>query len=194
MPPVLQPASGPCSRTSTGSVCAGRLKRPVNLQVPDPFDFQRPSATVRLLATDALAFAAHSRSARSADRSRRARSRPGIEVSTPPWNPPDAVFEPVWTTLYLLMASPGARPARRSRAKSADEPSSAPASADLAWSLSSSPARSAADSSSSAAWLRFATIAEFSRTRRLAAALLLPYLAWVTFAAFLNAEIWRLND
>ena len=39
-----------------------------------------------------------------------------------------------------------------------------------------------------------ATIAEFWRTRRLVAALVLPYLVWVTFATILNAEIWRLNE
>ena len=35
-------------------------------------------------------------------------------------------------------------------------------------------------------WLR-------SRIRRLAGVLLLPYLAWLAFAAFLNIEIGRLN-
>ena len=33
----------------------------------------------------------------------------------------------------------------------------------------------------------------FSRVSRLATWLMLPYLAWVTFAAVLNYEIWRLN-
>ncbi len=38
-----------------------------------------------------------------------------------------------------------------------------------------------------------ATIAAFQRRSRLAAWLLAPYLAWVTFAAALNFAIWRLN-
>jgi len=43
-------------------------------------------------------------------------------------------------------------------------------------------------------WLLIvATIVAFSRLQRLAAALLLPYLAWVSFAALLNFSIWQLN-
>ncbi|MFC6719644.1 TspO/MBR family protein [Natrialbaceae archaeon GCM10025810] len=38
-----------------------------------------------------------------------------------------------------------------------------------------------------------ATFAAFRRVDRRAAALLVPYLAWVTFAAALNFELWRLN-
>ncbi|MDG5817991.1 TspO/MBR family protein [Natronococcus sp. A-GB7] len=38
-----------------------------------------------------------------------------------------------------------------------------------------------------------ATIVAFRRVDRRAAALLVPYLAWITFAAVLNFEIWRLN-
>ncbi|WP_254521846.1 TspO/MBR family protein [Natrinema caseinilyticum] len=38
-----------------------------------------------------------------------------------------------------------------------------------------------------------ATVLAFRRVDRRAAALLVPYLAWVTFAAVLNFEIWRLN-
>lgn len=38
-----------------------------------------------------------------------------------------------------------------------------------------------------------ATIAAFRRVDRRAAALLVPYLAWVTFATVLNFELWRLN-
>jgi len=44
-----------------------------------------------------------------------------------------------------------------------------------------------------ALWIAIvATIAAFARVDRRAAALLVPYLAWVTFAAVLNAAIWRL--
>jgi len=44
-----------------------------------------------------------------------------------------------------------------------------------------------------ALWLAIvATIVAFDRVDRRAAALLVPYLAWVTFAAVLNAAIWRL--
>jgi translocator protein len=43
-------------------------------------------------------------------------------------------------------------------------------------------------------WLAVAmTVREFARKHRFAAALLLPYLLWVTYAATLNAGLWRLN-
>lgn len=38
-----------------------------------------------------------------------------------------------------------------------------------------------------------ATIAASWRVDRAAGGLLVPYLAWVTFATALNAAIWRLN-
>jgi tryptophan-rich sensory protein len=38
-----------------------------------------------------------------------------------------------------------------------------------------------------------ATIVAFYRLRRRAAFLLVPYLAWVVFAAALNFAVWRLN-
>jgi len=38
-----------------------------------------------------------------------------------------------------------------------------------------------------------ATLACFWRVRRLAGALLVPYLLWVSFAAVLNYSVWRLN-
>jgi tryptophan-rich sensory protein len=41
-------------------------------------------------------------------------------------------------------------------------------------------------------WL-VACFAAFWRVRRLAAGLLVPYLAWVSFAAVLNFALWRLN-
>jgi tryptophan-rich sensory protein len=38
-----------------------------------------------------------------------------------------------------------------------------------------------------------ATIVVFHRYSRLAAAILVPYLLWTTFAAFLNFGFWQLN-
>lgn len=38
-----------------------------------------------------------------------------------------------------------------------------------------------------------ATVAVFARRDRLAAALLLPYLAWIVYATALNVAIWQLN-
>lgn len=68
---------------------------------------------------------------------------------------------------------------------------------NLAWSLAFFSARSPAAGVVVilALWASIvATIMEFGRVRRLAALLLLPYLAWVTFATVLNVEIWRLNS
>ena len=43
-------------------------------------------------------------------------------------------------------------------------------------------------------WLLIlACVVLFWRIKPLAGALMLPYLAWVGFAAFLNYTIWRLN-
>jgi tryptophan-rich sensory protein len=38
-----------------------------------------------------------------------------------------------------------------------------------------------------------ATVSSFWRISTLAAALLIPYLAWVTFAAALTFSVWKLN-
>ena len=44
-------------------------------------------------------------------------------------------------------------------------------------------------------WLAIAaTIAAFRPVSRVAAGLLVPYLAWVSFAAVLNFTLWRLNS
>ena len=115
----------------------------------------------------------------------------------PPLNPPNWVFAPVWSVLYLAIAASGwlvwrARPG-------------SPVPLSL-W---------AAQLALNAAWsflffglrrpgfalveilvllvVLFATTVSFFAVGRLPGLLLAPYAAWVSFAAYLNAGIWYLN-
>jgi len=120
-------------------------------------------------------------------------------LAKPSFNPPNAVFAPVWTLLYTLMAI----------------------AAWLVWKLPSSPLRRSAlmiwclqlalnflwtfiffgSHQTGLAlleiallWLEIlATAILFFRLRRPAGWLFVPYLAWVAFAAALNAAIYRMN-
>lgn len=120
------------------------------------------------------------------------------ELAKPPWTPPDAVFGPVWTLLYLTIAVAGWLLWRRRELPAAR----------LAlglWGLQL--VLNAAWS-----WIFFglhrpgaalveiglllgtvaATLAAAARVRPGVALLLAPYAAWVAFAAALNFAIWRL--
>lgn len=119
-------------------------------------------------------------------------------LDKPAWNPPDAVFGPVWTVLYLLMgvALVVARRADPARGRRLQAVFGLQLALNLGWSLVFFGRRDpqAGLIVIGLLWLAIvATTLEFRRARPLAAALLVPYLAWVTFAAALNAEIWRLN-
>lgn len=120
------------------------------------------------------------------------------ELSKPSFTPPDWVFGPVWTTLYFLMAIAAWNVWRRSPRTAA-----LPIAAYLmqlvlnaAWTLLffglHRPAWALIDIG--ALWVAIAiVIALFAKTSRTSAALLLPYLAWVSFATFLNWQFVRLN-
>ncbi len=121
-------------------------------------------------------------------------------LAKPSFNPPNWIFAPVWTTLYLLMAyavwrvlKVGGKPAERRLALTLFFVQLA---LNALWS-----------------WLFFglhnplagllniipqlliivATILCFRRLDSLAAWCLVPLAAWVAFAGLLNFEIWRLN-
>ena len=129
-------------------------------------------------------------------------------LEKPDWNPPDAVFGPVWTALYGLMGVAlvlvRREPTRPAVSAVSATSAAGPAQAvfglqlalNLAWSFVFFGGRDPRGALVviGLMWVAIlATIAQFWRVRRSAALLLVPYLAWVSFASILNAEIVRRN-
>lgn len=120
-------------------------------------------------------------------------------IISPPLSPPAAVFPVVWTILYALMGVGAARIYL------------APPSADRTRSLRLFLLQLAFNFFWSIFFFRLqwygfsllwllvlwllilAMIRSFRRVDPLAAALQIPYFLWVTFAAYLNWGVWRLN-
>ncbi|WP_432591833.1 TspO/MBR family protein [Stenotrophomonas maltophilia] len=120
-------------------------------------------------------------------------------LALPAWAPPASVFGPVWSLLYAMMAI-AAWVVWRERGWRNAQPALVLYLVQLAvnalWS-----------------WLFFgwklgalafvdilvlitlvcATIVAFARLQRGAAVMLLPYLAWISFASALNFAVWRAN-
>ena len=124
-------------------------------------------------------------------------------LAKPAWNPPAAVFGPVWTILYIFMAIAAWRVWRHR-----DEPTLKPAVRvvliahffqlilNAAWSCLffglRRPDFAFIDIIALLATLFWMQI-RLSRIDRPAALLWTPYLLWVTFASALNFSIWKLN-
>jgi tryptophan-rich sensory protein len=124
---------------------------------------------------------------------------PGL--AKPPWTPPGGIFGPVWTTLYLMMGVALLQVWRRDRRRPEVQLALGAFAIQLAlngaWSWIFFGRRQIGLAFAEILVLHVAivaTIAAFARVSRPAAWLLVPYLAWVTFAAVLNGAIWRLND
>ena len=118
----------------------------------------------------------------------------------PSWQPPDAAFGPVWTTIYALCAVAFERAWSRAPQGAARWRILAFCAANLLLNLLWSAIFFTARRPDLALvevvpfWISIALLArEFARHARLAGWLLAPYLAWVAFAAFLNLTIVRLN-
>lgn len=130
----------------------------------------------------------------------------------PAWKPPDFVFGPVWTLLYTLTAWAGARAWWHAGAASPSVRASVEAGRrrqrrlllgfllnallNVLWSVlffkAQRPDWALVEIvllTASVLWL----ISACAEVDRLAARLLLPYLAWVLFAATVNAGVLRLN-
>jgi benzodiazapine receptor len=128
--------------------------------------------------------------------------RPGDwyeRLAKPGWRPPNRLFAPVWTVLYLAIAVSGWLVWRDAGFAGATLPLTAYFT-QLALNAAWTPIFFGLHRPDWALleiallWLSIAaTIALFLPVSAVAAWLLLPYWAWVTFAAALNAAIWRRN-
>ncbi len=120
-------------------------------------------------------------------------------LAKPAFNPPDWVFAPVWSALFFMMAFSAWRIWRRGGLRHARAEMALFAlqlTLNLGWSLLFFGMRSIGAALVEILVLLLAIIATsavFWRRDRVAGMLLLPYAAWVGFAAVLNAAIWRLN-
>jgi tryptophan-rich sensory protein len=122
------------------------------------------------------------------------------DLHKPSWNPPALVFGPVWTLLYVLMAVAAWLVWREGGWKIQRVPLGLFL---CQWLLNAlwTPLFFGLHRSGLAfaeiilLWLVLAaTLRSFWRVRQAAGVLLVPYLAWVTFAAVLNFTIRRLNS
>ena len=120
-------------------------------------------------------------------------------LDKPSWRPPNRLFAPVWTILYLMIAVSGWLIWRQAGFAGAALPLAVFALQlilNAAWTPLffglRRPDLGFVDIV--LVWLSIvATIMLFQPVSAIAALLLVPYLAWVTFAAVLNFSIWRRN-
>ena len=119
-------------------------------------------------------------------------------LDKPRWRPPDRLFAPVWTLLYATIALSGWLVWRETGFAGAAVPLTA-YSIQLVLNAAWSPIFGLRRPDLAAIeiallWATIvATILLFHPVSPVAAGLLIPYLAWVSFAAALNLSIWRRN-
>ena len=130
------------------------------------------------------------------------RFRPGewyFSLDKPAWTPPGWIFPPVWTALYAMMGVAAWLAWKERGWRGAAVPlalfvTQLLLNAAWSWFFFGLHRPGLALFDIGALWITIlATIIAFWRVRPAAGALLVPYLAWVSFATVLNAEIWRRN-
>lgn len=128
--------------------------------------------------------------------------RPGewyLSLDRPSWTPPGWIFPPVWTALYATMGFAAwlvwkERGWRAGAAPLAIFVVQLLFNAAWSWLFFGLHRPGLALFDIVALWIGIlATVIAFWHVRPAAGALLIPYLAWVSFATFLNAEIWLRN-
>lgn len=122
-----------------------------------------------------------------------------MRLVRPDWSPPPSVFGPVWTVLYGLMAVAAWQVWRRAGFRGASTALTLfivqlGVNALWSWLFFAWHRGGLAFADIVLLWgLIAATLVMFWRVSRLAGALLVPYLLWVSFAAALNFSVWQLN-
>jgi len=117
----------------------------------------------------------------------------------PSWNPPNAIFGPVWTVLYVFMGVAAWLVWRKvsfSGASAALILFIVQLALNALWSYlffgQHRPGLAFIDII--ALWAAILVVAAlFWRVDRRAGGLMVPYVVWVTFASYLNFVLWRLN-
>ncbi len=120
-------------------------------------------------------------------------------LKKPSWNPPSWIFGPGWTTLYTMMAVAAWLVWKRGgfpRQRKALTLFLLQLFFNALWSplFFGLHRPGLAFMDIVLLWLALlATVVAFWKARLLAGVLLVPYLAWVSFAGVLNFTLWRLN-
>ncbi len=117
-------------------------------------------------------------------------------LAKPSWTPPPWLFAPVWTVLYILMGVAAWLVWKKGTAQGPMVLFGAQLLLNLAWSFLFFGARSPGLALIDIAvlWIAIAAmIFAYAFRSRLAAYLMVPYLAWVSFAMALNAAVFMLN-
>lgn len=117
-------------------------------------------------------------------------------LNKPVFNPPNSLFGPVWTILYALMGVALYLVWNEKNNKKALTLFAIQLVLNVLWSFVffgwHQPGWAFLEII--ILWVAIlATILEFRKLSKTAAWLLVPYLAWVTFASVLNFAVWRLN-
>lgn len=121
------------------------------------------------------------------------------QLAQPSWAPPSTVFGPVWSVLYALMGIAAwlvwrEGGWRRQRKVLTLFLIQLAANALWSWLFFAWHRGALAFADIVLLWLLIVvTLIGFWRVRPLAGALMLPYLAWVSFASALNFAVWQMN-
>lgn len=122
------------------------------------------------------------------------------DLNKPPFTPPNGVFAPVWTALFVLMGISAYLVWHEGLRAKGVKPAlilfDIQLVLNVVWSFLffglESPFYAFVEIV--VLWVAIAlTIIAFRKVSRAAGLLLLPYLAWVTFATILTFSVWRLN-